>query len=88
MTFSANKGAKEVVVFLSKFVILALIRKFEGYSLDQCCVFQPANACVRMLENGKKTLESIKSILFSSCVQEAHLIIPLQAKRIRRKIFN
>ena len=41
-----------------------------------CCVFdQPTHvcACVRMVENDKKRSKTIKNILFSSCVREAHV---------------
>ena len=39
--------------------------------LHKCCVFQPANACLRMVENDQKHLKMSKKVPFSSCTREA-----------------
>ena len=40
-----------------------------------CCVFQPANACLRMSSHGRKRQKHskmMKKVPFSSCTQEVH----------------
>ena len=45
---------------------------FEGPFLS-CCVFRPAVASIRMVENDGKHSKIMKKVPLSSCVREAHV---------------
>ena len=40
---------------------------------NNCCVFWPANACLRMVQNNEKHSKMMKKLPFPSCAWEAHV---------------
>ena len=40
---------------------------------NSCCVFRPANACIRMVKNDEKHWKMMKKVPFPLCAWEAHV---------------